>query len=359
MMLVSSTPVSIEEKIKAETFRLGFSLCGFSSSKPLTEFPRYQHWIESGLHSGMEYLSATRHLEPRQHPSLLMSDVKTILSLGWSYPIRTELKESQSREAWIAGYASGKDYHLLLPEKLESLAAFIRAELGDSFHYRCFTDSAAILERELAARAGLGWIGKNSCLISPQVGSAFFLAELFTNYPFKTDQNTQDDRCGKCTRCLEACPTGCILPDRTIDARKCISYHTIENKGRIPDDFRASTNRWIFGCDICQMVCPWNIKNAPHDFSENLQNWPYEQLLDFLDSTVADFTSRFFESAMMRTKWKGLMRNTLIALGNMGESSAIARLDKFIPQTSDVDLVDAAQWAITRIKNINEKNINE
>jgi epoxyqueuosine reductase len=279
---MSSVVYSINEisnKIKAEAFHLGFSLCGITSADQPAEYDRYIHWLENGYQAGMHYLNSTSHREKRLNPSLLMPGVRSIISLAWTYPIRA-IEPDEEKEAQVAGYAVGSDYHVSLFNMLKILAEYIRTELNTPAEMQGFTDSSAILEKEIASRAGLGWIGKNSCLISPKVGSSFLLAELFTTLPLTPDQPFRQDRCGTCHRCLDACPTGCILPERTLDVRKCLSYLTIENKGNIPEKMRALIGNWIFGCDICQMVCPWNRKFAAKKTKDQLINWTSDQVVE-------------------------------------------------------------------------------
>jgi epoxyqueuosine reductase len=283
-----------------------------------------------------------------------MPGVRSIISLAWTYPIRA-IEPDEEKEAQVAGYAVGSDYHVSLFNMLKILAEYIRTELNTPAEMQGFTDSSAILEKEIASRAGLGWIGKNSCLISPKVGSSFLLAELFTTLPLTPDQPFRQDRCGTCHRCLDACPTGCILPERTLDVRKCLSYLTIENKGNIPEKMRALIGNWIFGCDICQMVCPWNRKFAAKKTKDQLINWTSDQVVEILFLSPEDFTIRFKDSAIFRTKWKGLVRNALIYLGNKEGRSSVPMIENFKKQIADLDLLETADWAIHQM---NSKDVN-
>ena len=199
--------------------------------------------------------------------------------------------------------------------------------LGRKIAYRAFTDSAPILERDLAQRAGLGWIGKNGCLIHPDLGSFFLLAEVFMDIELDVDQPFTADRCGSCHRCIEACPTRCIQSDRTIDSSRCISYLTIENKGPIPQELRPRLGNWIFGCDICQMVCPWNRlrtgKDGEHITNEQVVQNGLMTLADEMDITEEGFRHEFSRSPILRAKRKGYLRNIAVALGNSGDVKAI------------------------------------
>lgn len=350
MLIQQNDTATLEGKIKAEAFRLGFNLCGFSAPVSPEGFPRYEKWLSNGQHAGMVYLDSLRHRSMRQHPDQLMPGVKTIISLGWPYTLQKYAEPGTPSVALVAGYTAGKDYHFSLPAKIDQLIDFIQKELGSEIHALTFTDSAPILEREIAARAGLGWIGRNSCLISPEVGSAFLLAEIFIDYPLQADPSFTEDRCGTCHRCLDACPTSCIQPDRTIDSNRCISYLTIENKGSIFEALRPSIDSWLFGCDICQTVCPWNKEKRNTPPQAIPQTWTVEEVLALLSYSPDDFSTRYKDSALLRSKLKGLQRNALIWLGNNGTDAAICQIEEFRQQTLDADLIDCAEWVLNRIK---------
>ncbi len=248
-----------EKIIKAEAKNLGFSLVGITTPDTPDHFSVFESWLSAGYQAGMKYLSREDTIAKRYQPKELMAECKSIICLALPYPNANSLVVNDNKPTGrIAAYAWLPDYHHTIPILINELMIRIENNLGRKIRYRSFTDSAPILERDIAQRAGLGWIGKNSCLIHPEQGSYFLLAEIFTDIELEIDQPFLADRCGSCTRCLEACPTHCILPDRTIDANRCISYLTIENKGPIPHDLRKYTGNWVFGCDICQMVCPWN-----------------------------------------------------------------------------------------------------
>ncbi len=351
MKPASNSPDSVEQRIKAEAFRLGFSLCGITTSEPPAEYDRYDHWLADGCHAGMDYLNSNRHRALRRDPTQLVPGAKSILSLGWSYPLRNFNTAVDQKQAWVAGYASGEDYHLLLQRKIEELADYIKKEIDITMEFKGFTDSAPILEREIAARAGLGWIGKNSNLISPVVGSSFLLAELFIDQSLDPDPLFQKDYCGSCTRCLQACPTGCIRSDRTIDSSNCLSYLTIENKGMIPEDIHPLIGNWLFGCDICQMVCPWNQKKILQTNMPDLINWSVDQVIELLFLSPIGFLDLYNNSSITRTKIKGMQRNALIFLENQADLSTLPRLRQFLDNTSDPDLAESARWVITQIEN--------
>ncbi len=341
---------SLENLIKAEAKRLGFSFCGITNAAPLNEFSRYDAWISNEYHAGMQFMASERHRKARSDPRLLMPEVQSILCLGWSYPLRSMEEISHSEKALIAGYVSDFDYHQLLPQLMEKIVDFISKRTKRKVIAKGFTDSAPILERELASRAGIGWIGKNSCLISPKFGSAFHLADLFLDIDLKPDPPFLYDYCGSCTRCVDACPTKCILPDRTIDSQKCLSYLTIESKNVLPENLRDLTGPWLFGCDICQMVCPWNRKGITETNFSLLISFSYEQVVNLLRLTPAEFKQQFQHSAMSRVKWKGMIQNAITFLGNSHNPSCLDQIKPFLEQP---EFSDNAQWAIDKLTTSN------
>lgn len=266
----------------------------------------------------MHYLQTATHVEKRKNPHALMPGVKSILVLGLSYPLNTADQLRDPGLGLISGYAAGIDYHARIPKMLTPLLAFLDAEFGVPVQAQVFTDSAPILERELGSRAGLGWIGKNSCLISPAVGSAFLLAEVFIDRDLKPDAPFTADRCGSCERCIHACPTHAILPDRTIDSSKCISYQTIENREEIPPGLRNQLGSWIFGCDVCQMVCPWNSPKQPI-VPPGIQavSLTLAQMAEVLKMSFSELRERFSTSAVSRAKGNGFKRNILLRMAQM------------------------------------------
>ncbi len=231
----------------------------------------------------------------------------------------------------IAAYAWGDDYHDLFTDRMQALAVFIEAQVGAPVQTRCYSDTGPILERDLAQRAGLGWTGKNSCLIHPRQGSFFLLAEMLLAVDLSPDQEFSTDHCGSCRRCLDACPTGCILPDRTLDSRRCISYLTIELKGVIPLDLRPLMGDWIFGCDICQQVCPWNQRFSRKITNSAFNPRPENQRPDIDQEillTQQEFSRKFKGSPIKRAKRRGYLRNIAVALGNLGERGSVLVLQK-------------------------------
>jgi epoxyqueuosine reductase len=259
--------------------------------------------------------------------------------------------EGESPRGRVAAYAWGTDYHLVLLERLRALVAFVETHVGHPIPNRWYTDTGPILERDLAQRAGLGWIGKNTCLINPRLGSYFLLAEILLGIDLEPDPPFEADRCGTCRRCLEACPTHCILPDHTLDARRCISYLTIELKGEIPLDLRESMGQWVFGCDICQMICPWNRFAAPAGdpaFAPR-PGVACPDLIQDIRLTPQAFNEKFKNSPIKRAKRRGYLRNVAVTLGNAGDSAAIPALERTLKD--DESLVrEHAVWALQQIK---------
>jgi len=251
---------SISQAIKAEALRLGFADCGFSRAEALPEdAERLQDWLHEGRHARMGYMA--NHFEKRTDPSLLVEGATSVISLLYNY--YTDKKQIDPEAPVLSKYAYGKDYHFVLKEKMNLLFDFIKAQ-----HYevegRVFVDSAPVLDRAWARKAGLGWIGKNSNLISRSAGSFVFIGEIILNLELEYNSIPENDFCGSCTRCIDACPTEAILDMRTLDAEKCISYQTIENKGEISQELSGKLTNRAFGCDICQDVCPWNRNAMPH-----------------------------------------------------------------------------------------------
>lgn len=320
---MNNLPQDLKSQIKARAASLGFPLCGVTTPQPPEEYARYTDWLASGYHAGMAYLNTDYHRSVRRAPSLLFPNLSSIIVLGLPYRLTTRREMVQTEAGVICGYAVGEDYHLRIPRMLEPLVDFIQKSSPDATLPRVFTDSAPILERELAARAGLGWIGNNSCLISPLFGSAFLLAEIFTDLPLEPDPREQRDLCGTCTRCVTACPTGCILPGRMIDSNRCISYHTIENKGEIPAKIAERFTNQVFGCDICQVVCPWNPFSPefkPVEVSRHLI--PRLEIPALLNISQHEFDCKFGETPVARAKRDGFTRNLRI-VGEKFEPSSI------------------------------------
>ena len=292
--------------IKAEAKRLGFLSCGISKAEFLEqEAPRLEKWLNNNAHGQMCYME--NHFDKRLDPTLLVEDSKSVISLLLNYYPSEEQQDKNAPK--ISKYAYGTDYHFVIKDKLKHLLYTIKNEIGD-VHGRAFVDSAPVLDKAWAAKSGLGWIGKHSNLLSQQVGSFYFIAEVIIDLDLEYDTVTTD-HCGSCTACIDACPTEAISEPYVVDGSKCISYFTIELKENIPTEFIGKMDDWMFGCDVCQDVCPWNRFSKPH--REPLFN-PHPELLsmtkkDWLDISEDTFKKVFKNSAVKRTKFSGLKRN--------------------------------------------------
>jgi epoxyqueuosine reductase len=338
-------------QIEARAKSLGFCLCGVIQANEMTEYRRYLEWLEQGNYGCMGYLDTERHRELRQDPRKLSPWVRSIVVLAWPY----ELNRSSGAEQYgqIAGYVDGEDYHIALPRILKSLVDELPLLFGGDIRVQVYTDSAPILERELAVRAGLGWIGKNSCLIHPEHGSSFLLTELFLDQEISSRSPQITDHCGTCHRCVDACPTSCIRLDRTIDARQCISAWTIEDKGVFSENQQKLISNRLFGCDICQAVCPWN-KSVNVASAGQGKNLPVKEMIALLSITETEFKTRFRASAISRAKRPGLIRNLCAVLGNLGSVESIKPLKELLSSEPDPLIYPTAQMALKRIQKENE-----
>ena len=293
--------------IKSEAKRLGFISCGISKAAFLEkEAPRLENWLNKNHQGQMAYME--NHFDKRLNPKLLVDDAKSVISLLLNY-YPAEIQNGASFK--ISKYAYGQDYHFVIKQKLNELLLSIQTEIG-AISGRAFVDSAPVLDKAWAAKSGLGWVGKNSNLITQKVGSFYFIAELIVDLELEYDFATTD-HCGTCTACIDACPTEAIVAPYVVDGSKCISYFTIELKDNIPQEMKGKFNDWAFGCDICQDVCPWNKFSKPH--SEPLFN-PNQEILNFTkkdwqEITGETFNKVFKNSAVKRTKLDGFKRNIL------------------------------------------------
>jgi epoxyqueuosine reductase len=348
---------ALKQSILEEAHRLGFVLAGVTTPAPPPHAKFFEDWLSRGHHADMAYLAADRARAARANPRLLLPECQSILVLGVPYNHPHPLPLSRNRErGWgegkIASYALGEDYHLVLPPRLASLVQFIEAQVGHPVPNRYYTDTGPLLERDLAQRAGLGWIGKNTCLIHPRKGSYFLLAEILLGLQLEPDAPFATDHCGTCTRCIEACPTDAILPNRSLDARRCISYLTIENKGDIPEDLRPKMQDWIFGCDICQTVCPWNRFASP-DGDASLRPGAGAAATDLIATlalTPQSFNRQFKRSPIQRAKRRGLLRNAAVAAGNLRDPRALPALEN-AANDSEPLIREHANWAKRQITN--------
>ena len=295
--------------VKSLAAQFGFDYCGIAAAKELTEDARrLEQWLSNGYHGEMQYME--NHFDKRLDPRLLVDDAKSVVSLLYNYFPAERLPEG-AEDLKISKYAYGTDYHFVIKDKLKTLMDYIQEEVGE-VGGRAFVDSAPVMDKAWAKRSGAGWIGKHSNLINKQNGSFFFIAELIIDLELEADGAVKDF-CGTCTRCIDACPTGAIVEPYVVDGSKCISYFTIELKEAIPIEMKGKFDNWVFGCDVCQDVCPWNRFSKPHQ--EPLFNLhpdlPFFTNNDWEEITADVFNVIFKKSPIKRTKLEGLKRNIL------------------------------------------------
>ena len=293
--------------IKQRSTELGFDYCGIAPAGFLeNEAPRLEQWLKAGMHGKMQYME--NHFDKRLDPTKLVDGAKSVIVFLKNYFPEKEIPQTDNYI--ISKYAYGKDYHFVIKDKLKELISELEEKVG-SITARPFVDSAPVLERAWAAKAGLGWIGKNANFIHPKAGSFFFIAEIITDLELEYDQPKDNDFCGACRNCIDACPTQAIVGDRIIDSRKCISYLTIELKDQIPEEFKGQFKDRVFGCDICQDVCPWTRFSKPHRESQFGPTLKLTKMLkkDWEELSEETFRIIFKNSAVKRTKYSGLMRN--------------------------------------------------
>lgn len=293
--------------VKEIAMSMGFDACGIAEARRLDDDARrLEKWLNKGFHGEMKYME--NHFDMRVDPSLLVPGAKSVITLLYNY---FPDQEQASQLPKVAKYAYGKDYHLVIREKLTDFLNRIRERIGQ-IEGRGFVDSAPVLERAWAVQSGLGWVGKNGNLINKKKGSFFFIATLITDLKLKSDVPFVQDYCGTCNKCIEACPTDAILPNKEIEASQCISYFTIELKqSQLPDQFIGKSDEWIFGCDICQDICPWNRFSQPHQESlfDPLNSILTFSIQDWINTDKNTFNQLFRDSPIKRSKWEGIQRN--------------------------------------------------
>ena len=341
--------LSIKSLIKEKAIELGFEIVGVANVKRNKTIEIYKNWLKKGYAGTMNYLH--RHANLKEDPRNLLPQTISLIALGYNYNTKDPQKNSNDPEfGRISRYAWGDDYHEVIREKLNVLENFIFNDLKLGKISRSFVDSGPILEKEIAYRAGLGWIGKHSNIINYEKGSWFFLAEILIDFHLEPDSPFDRVDCGKCTSCIDACPTDAIIENRLIDARRCISYLTIELKDSIPKNLRPQIGNHIFGCDICQEVCPWN-KDAKKSKDSRLLPHPENanpKLLDLMRIDASAFKKRFKNSPIKRTKRRGFLRNVAVALGNWGNPTAIPALSLGLYDQEILVRIHSA-WALGRI----------
>jgi epoxyqueuosine reductase len=340
---------SLETRLKQHAKEIGFDLAGIAPATEADGFDRLRDWLDAGFAGDMEYMS--RHAEARRHPQSILPAVRSVVMVAVNY--KPQFDERAAPEfARVARYARGPDYHDVLRQRLNVLLEWVQVQ-APGCRGRGVVDTAPLLERDFARRAGLGWFGKNTMLLNKKLGSYFFLGALLLDLELQPDPPHETAHCGTCTACLDACPTQAFPGPGQLDSRRCISYLTIELRMQIPADLREGLGDWIFGCDVCQEVCPWNRK-AP---LANDAVFPTQSDLVSLDPVELlglsheEFRARFRGTALMRTKRSGLLRNAALVLGNRGDPATLPALRRALDD-SDPMVREAAQWAIGRIAEV-------
>jgi epoxyqueuosine reductase len=343
-MLLRS-PIELKELVQLEASRLGFDDCRIASARQPKHYPQFQAWLEKGNDGEMEWIG--RAAEKRRDPQLVLPGARSVIVLAINYWQGNSLGPNEMRKGQIARYAWGTDYHEVLAAKLQELDELLRAEGGEQ---RCYVDTGPVLERDFAAEAGIGWHGKSTMLLNRELGTWFFLAEILTTLELPPD-SPQVARCGSCTRCIDACPTGAITAPYQLDARRCISYLTIELKGSIPEELRPLIGDRIFGCDDCLEACPWNrfAKRARESAFAARPAVASMRLRDFLGLDDKAFRDLFRDSPIRRAKRRGFLRNVCVALGNVGTDEDLPAL-RIAAHDDEPVVAEHAYWAIERIK---------
>jgi epoxyqueuosine reductase len=359
------SPAARTDSVLRHARALGFNLCGVAPAHEWPELARLPEWLDRGHAGEMRYLHDRRRESPQSALPGAKSIVVCALNYNTPYPNSMDAPSGESKNdsprGWISRYAWGEDYHDVLGARLEALVTSMRSEFSEPFDAKWYVDTGPVHERAAAHHAGLGWLGKNTLLLNAEIGSWFFLGVILTTLDFAPSlapaEALPPDLCGQCTLCIDACPTGAIVEPYVLDARRCISYLTIELRGEIPEDLRALMGRHVFGCDICQDVCPWN-RRAPvsAEFSFAPRDGLLAPDLEWLGSlTEEEFRKVFQDSPVQRTKWRGLIRNACVALGNSGAESGtpvhdrVAKLLSRLAASGDPTISAHAQWAINQI----------
>lgn len=345
--------MSLEADIKAEAYALGFVLSGVALPQIPKHFPSYLTWLTDGCQAGMGYMARPDAIEARRDSSKLLPGCQSILCLAVPYPPPAQAPPYDHNHpcGGIAAYAVLPDYHKTLLGMLKKLIPRIEGLAGRPIKAYTCVDTSPILEKYYAQKAGLGWIGRNSLLISPQYGSWINLAEILTDLKLAPDQPFLEDLCLGCTRCVRACPTRALRPDRSVDARKCLSYLTVENRGSIPEGSQPLMGSHTFGCDLCQVACPHNqdLLFANFNYVSLPQVNPYPDLLAEFSLTKEAFKDKYQTTPVLRARYQGYRRNLAIALGNSGIQGAVPLLQQALQKEVDPGVLDACCWALAQL----------
>jgi epoxyqueuosine reductase len=341
------------ERVKALGLAVGFDLAGIAPAEPTRETAFLREWLARGYAGEMEWIG--RRAEERIDPRRVLPGAKSVVALALVYD-PGERGAPAPGAGQVARYAGGEDYHDVLLDRVRAFEAGLAPLLGRPVRTRGYVDTGPVLERAFAARAGLGWIGKNSCVIHPRLGSYLFLAVVLTDVELAADA-PEPDHCGSCRACLDACPTGAFPEPYVLDATRCISYTTIESRGALPEALRAAHGGWVFGCDVCQEVCPWNLRERrripgdPHGLRARIaprEPWLAPTLAFLLELDEARWREATRRTALRRARFRGLLRNALVAAGNSGDAS-LAPLVRRHAEGDDPLLAEHARWALSRL----------
>ncbi|WP_051205952.1 tRNA epoxyqueuosine(34) reductase QueG [Oceanospirillum maris] len=346
--LSQSDKTALAEKIRHWGRELGFQKIGFAAPDLGEHEAHLQKWLKAGYHGEMDYMAS--HGNMRSRPEELVEGTRTVITARMDYlpaDVETTRLLSQGKKAYISRYALGRDYHKLIRKRLTQLAKKIETEIGH-YGYRAFVDSAPVLERALAMRSGLGWIGKNAMAIHPKAGSFFFLGEVLVDLALPIDPSYPKDHCGSCNACQVACPTGAIVDNKVVDGRRCISYLTIELKGSIPTELRSDIGNRIFGCDDCQLVCPWNRFTKPTQESDFTPRHSLDNvdLIDLFMWDEATFLSKTEGTPIRRAGYERWLRNIAVALGNAPSTSDVLTALKSRQQDDSEMVKEHVEWAL-------------
>jgi len=346
--------LSLTYQIKAKSHELGFNLVGITPARPAPHLQAYFQWLDAQMHGSMGYLAREDRLVRRRDLNAILPGVRSLIIVGLDYHTLNlpESILSDPTRGRIAAYAWGKDYHDVMRPRLEELAGWMKSESGGSIKHRAYVDTGALLERDHAQQAGLGFIGKNTMLIHPRRGSDFFLGEILSDQEFdEYDQPHRETMCGTCTRCLAACPTHAFPQPYVLDARRCISYLTIEHPGWIDPELRPLMGNWVFGCDICQTVCPWQrfaIQTQETNFFPTSVERAAPKLTQLLALDEVEFQMLFHDTPIERIGREQLVRNACLAAGNSGNAECIPLLQNLVRDPSPL-LRGHAAWALARL----------
>ena len=341
------------DRIISRALELGFDVAGVAPAYPSQTLPAYRDWLARGYHGQMGYMARPDRVSRRENPAEILSGVRSIICVGLNYysgTVPPALAQDPSRGV-VSRFAWGVDYHDLMETRLKQLASFFVEEVGNRVGYRCYVDTGPVLERAYAVEAGLGFFGKNACLISPGLGSWLFLGEILVDVELVPARERARGGCGTCRRCLDACPTGALVAPHVVDARRCISYLTLELKGPIPPELRPLLANRIFGCDVCQDVCPWQRfarLTSERGFRASREDDMAPHLLDLIGMSPEGFAERYAGRPISRAGRRGLLRNVAVALGNWSHPRAVDPLTAALDDPEPL-VREHASWALTRI----------